>query len=218
MRTRLDRIAAAIEGERADVVFLSEVVFECGAADVDQVAYLAERGAFPYHVGGENYRFGVPFFRVRSGNAVLSTLPLRAAHVVQLAGAKPFWKPTNNRRALWCELDLGGGWLLACAVRNDSFDLANNLVQARELLAYGAGRAALLAGDFNATPGTPPLELFRASGHFVGFDSAPTFPAAAPARCLDQILAPSTWRVVERHLVDTGVSDHLAVVSTFALP
>ncbi|MBI5433521.1 MAG: endonuclease/exonuclease/phosphatase family protein [Planctomycetes bacterium] len=219
VRAELDAIAAVLVAERADLVFLSEVVLECGPEPLDQVEHLALAGRFPFRAASENYSFGFPFFRIRAGNALLSRAPLKAIETLQLAGGRPFWSPTNNRRALCTELELGGATVLAVVVRNDSFDLANNFVQTRELLDYVGERPALLAGDFNAEPRDASLELLRASGRFSGFvDGSPTFPSSAPRRRIDHVLAPATWTVVEQHVVAAGSSDHLAVVATFRLP
>lgn len=93
------------------------------------------------------------------------------------------------------------------------------MTQTREILAYLGEREALLAGDFNAEPDTPKLEALRAPRRFTGLAvEAPTFPASAPTRRIDQVLAPADWTLVLQHVVDTGASDRLAVVATFALP
>jgi endonuclease/exonuclease/phosphatase family metal-dependent hydrolase len=219
VRSRLNQIAETILAERADVVCLSEVVMECGPAPLDQVEHLARACGFAHWASAENYSFGLPFYRIRSGNAVLSRVPLRALPAMQLAGGRPFWNPTNNRRALWFELAVNGTWLLGASIRDDSFDLQNNARQARQILDFVGTRPALLAGDFNAEPGTEPMKLFTATQQFVGFaDGPPTYPAHAPARRIDQILGPAGWTVTDSRVVDTGVSDHLAVVVTFALP
>ncbi len=219
VRSRLDRIAATILEERADLVCLSEVVMEAGPVPVDQVEHLARLCGFAHYASAENYSFGLPFYRIRSGNAVLSRLPLRALPTMQLAGERPFWKPTNNRRVLCFEVSIGGAWLLGASIRNDSFDIENNALQMRQVLDHVGDRPALLAGDFNAEPGTPPMASIVATGRFVGLaDAPPTYPSHAPTRRIDQVLGPASWTVLEQRVVDTGVSDHLAVVVTFALP
>jgi endonuclease/exonuclease/phosphatase family metal-dependent hydrolase len=218
VRDRLDKLAAIIQRERSDLVFLSEVVMEAGPVPVNQVEYLARKCAFPSFATGENYSFGWPWYRIRSGNAVLSRFPCRPIEVMQLQGGQPFWAPTNNRRVLWCDVEVNGVSLLTASIRNDSFDLENNSLQARQLLEYVDGRSALLGGDFNAEPHTNSMSMFRESGRFSGaIDGEPTFPAHAPSRRIDYILAPASWEIVEERVVDTGVSDHLAVVSVFKL-
>ncbi|MCK6445633.1 MAG: endonuclease/exonuclease/phosphatase family protein [Planctomycetes bacterium] len=219
VRAELDAIGRALIAERADLVFLSEVVLECGPEPLDQVEHLARVGRFPFRAASENYSFGLPFFRIRAGNAVLSRVPLRALETVQLAGGKPFWSPTNNRRALFCELQLGYAPVIVGALRNDSFDLANNLVQTREILDWVGARPALLAGDFNAEPHDESLRLLEASGRFIGLAGGPpTFPSSAPRRRIDHVLAPASWTLVEQHVVAIGTSDHLAVVASFRVP
>lgn len=219
IESRLDRVIDVIDRERCDLVFLSEVVFEAGPRAVDQARYLARAGRFAAYASGENYRFGIPWLRVRSGNAILARLPLRPVATVQLAGGRPFWNPTNNRRVLWCEVDVNGAPLLVGAIRNDSFDLANNERQVEEILAFVGERAAILAGDFNAEPGSPPLRRIVESCRFVGaVDGPPTYPAAAPTRRIDDVFAPAGWELVEEHVVEIEGSDHRAVVAEFRLP
>lgn len=216
--SRLDRIAACLTAEACDVVLLSEVVFECGPVPVDQVDYLARKAGFGWYATGENYRFGLPIFRIRTGNAILSRRPLRPVETQALNGDRPFWNPTNRRRALWCEMELGDGWLLVGSVRNDSFDLANNSVQVDQLLRFSEGRPALIGGDFNAPPDSESMEKLRGSRRFVlPTDSTPTFPASSPSRRIDEILGPATWKIVRSAVFDTGVSDHLGVATTFEL-
>lgn len=213
---RLDRIAATIEREQSDLVFLSEVVMEAGPAPVDQVEYLARKCGFAHFASSENYNFGWPWYRIRSGNAILSRFPCTPLETMQLHGGRPFWAPTNNRRILWCELEINGQSLLTGSVRNDSFDLENNLLQTQQIVDYVRDRPALLAGDFNAEPHTRSMSMLRDGGRFSGVvEGPPTFPAHAPTRRIDYILAPSTWELVEHRVVETGVSDHLAVVSTY---
>jgi len=219
VRETLERIANAIRAEAPDLVFLSEVVMESAPHGLDQVVELARACELPHWAASENYRFGVPGWRIRSGNALLSRFELRPLEVVQLARARPVWNPTGNRRALLVEARIGGAWLQCASIRNDSFDLANNGVQVEQLLGVLGERASLVAGDFNAEPGTPPMERWMRSGRFIGFAAEPaTFPAEAPTRRIDYVLAPAGWRLIEQRVVDTSASDHLAVVASFELP
>jgi endonuclease/exonuclease/phosphatase family metal-dependent hydrolase len=218
VRANLDAIADAIDREKPDIVCLSEVVTECGPAPLDQVEYLARRCGFAHAASGDNYSFGLPFFRIRSGNALLTSLPMRALSTMQLTGGRPFWSPTNNRRALWCEVNVAGQWVLLASIRNDSFDIDNNLAQTQQILEHTLGRPALLAGDFNAEPDTNPMRLILSTGRFAaGSDLMPTFPARSPTRRIDRIFGPAQWKVVGQSVVDTHVSDHLGVVTNFEL-
>ena len=216
VRARLARLAAAIAREDCDLVFLTEAVFEAGPCPVDQVDELARAGGFAFHASGENYSFGLPFFRVRSGNAILSRVALTPVEVRALPGARPFWSPTDNRRTLWCSVELDGVAVLVGAVRNESRDDRLNDLQMASVLEFVGARDAILAGDFNAEPGSAAVR--RLDGRFSGATAGDaTFPVGAPARRLDYVLAPRAWTLIEERVVDLGVSDHLAVVATFAL-
>ncbi len=214
VRERLDRIAETIVAADADLVFLSEIVAEAGPCPVNQVAYLAEKAGFHAWAFGENYSWGLPFYRIRTGNAVLSRHPLRPVETMQLGGRKPFWEPTNNRRLLWCEVKLDEEWLLVGSVRNDSFDPNVNFLQAMEILLWLDRRPALLAGDFNAEPDSASMKSLRESDLFTDtLDGPATYPTLAPYRRIDYVLAPRSWTVIEHRVVPCEESDHLPVLA-----
>jgi endonuclease/exonuclease/phosphatase family metal-dependent hydrolase len=219
IRSRLEPFAEAIRRERIDLCFLSEVVMEAGPGSVDQVEELAKRCGFAHWASGENYSFGLPFLRIRSGNALLSRFPMEALRVEPLPGTRPFWNPTNRRRVLWCDVEIASGRIHAGSIRNHSFDLVNNLAQTRALLERSSARPAILAGDFNAEPDTGSIRLFAGSGRFVAAVSGgPTYPAEAPSRRIDHVFAPAGWELVEDHTLAIGASDHLAVLAVYRLP
>jgi endonuclease/exonuclease/phosphatase family metal-dependent hydrolase len=219
VRATLERIASAIHAQAPDLVFLSEVVMESAPHGLDQVAELARACDLPHWAAGENDRFGLPGWRIRSGNALLSRFELRALEVVQLAGARPFWNPTGNRRALLFEFRIGARWLLGASIRNDSVDPANKAAQTEQLFARLGDRPALVTGDFGAKPGRGAMDRWLASGKFSGYaPEPPTFRAWAPSRRIDHVLAPAEWTLLEQSVLDTRASDHLAVVASFALP
>lgn len=212
-------VARALRTAEADIVCLSEIVKACGPVPFDQVQELAVQGGFSYHVYLPNYDFGVPGMRISAGNAVLSRFPLRAAHGQQLAGGRPFWAPTNNRRALWCEVRLGDTWVPLASIRNDSFDLANNAQQVGELLMELDGAPGVLAGDFNATPDSGPWEVWRGASQLAWLeDGSATYPAHGPMRRIDDAVWPRSWELVEEGTVGTRVSDHLGVFFRWRVP
>lgn len=216
VRTHLDQIAALIRAEQPDLIALTEINLECGPCPVNQVEHLARALEMPAWAFGENSSFGVPFFRIRSGNALLSRLPLRALEVEQLAGGMPFYNPRNNRRILWCEISLNERPLLVASLRNDSFNPENNLRQVEQILRKIDGRPAILAGDFNVRPDQPAMKRWKDSGLFVGdWAGPPTFPAESPNRRIDEILAPVEWKLVSSKTIQSDLSDHLPVISVF---
>lgn len=217
MEEHLNKIAALIIAEKPDLVFLNEVVGECGPCPVNQVEYLAKKAGFPYWAFGENYSWGLPFYRMRSGNGILSHFPFASLEVVQLTGSKPFYNPTNNRRLLKADIRIAGQALTIASVHNDSYSAGNNLKQTIEILDIVEGKA-VLAGDFNADVESPSVQMLQKSGRFVAnWDSPPTFPARKPKEAIDFILAPSDWQLISHDVVQSTLSDHFPVVSLFKL-
>lgn len=201
---------------RPDVILLSEAVVECTPCEVNQVDYLARATGMHAWVFGENMNVGLPFCRLRSGNAVLSRFPLRPLSNVPLAGQKPFFWPANNRRVLWCETRINGAWVRVGSVHNDSFDPANNAVQVGEILEQLEQETAILAGDFNAKPREAQIHALRDSRKFVGeFEGEFTAPARAPQVRIDYVLAPAGWEHLETLVVPSQLSDHRPVLGRF---
>ncbi|MFT5200169.1 MAG: endonuclease/exonuclease/phosphatase family metal-dependent hydrolase [Planctomycetota bacterium] len=223
----LDEVAALVVAEGVDLLFLSEVVFEAGPCPINHVVHLAEAAGFHAWAYGDFYSFGIPGYRMRSGNAILSRFPLKALEVQPLAGARRFWNPRGTRRLLWAEIELGDAEpLLVGSVRNETFIPANKPVQVREILdrLQGEGhRPVLLAGDFNDTPDSESFRLWRDSDRFQGvFDGAPTWPTwptRAARRRIDSVLVPIAWPdLVGERVLDVKLSDHSPVVVVARLP
>jgi endonuclease/exonuclease/phosphatase family metal-dependent hydrolase len=219
IRRRLDAMAAVVRGLDPDLVFVSEVLHECPPCALSQVPYLAEQTGAHAWVFGECYNLGLPFFRVSGGNAILSRVPIDPDANLSLIGRKPFYASANNRRALSATVDVGTAAVLLGALHNHSRAGANNTAQMRQILGYTAGRATLLAGDFNAWPTHASLGVVRASHRFTRIvDDQPTYPAAAPRRTIDFILAPADWELLEYRALDSQASDHRPVFARFRCP
>ncbi|MCP4404250.1 MAG: hypothetical protein GY801_43955 [bacterium] len=214
----MTRIAELIDTEKPDLVFLSEAVFECGPKQVNQVAFLTWLTGMQSFLFGENYNFGLPFYRIVGGNAILSKFPILPVGNPDLAGRKPFYITRNNRRILWGEMTVNGTKILLGAVHNDSFDIENNLTQTKQILDYLGDRPALMAGDFNANPHEDPMRLLQQSERFSGeFQGPKTFSAGNPQQTIDFILAPKEWELIDHRVIQSDVSDHFPIVSTFRL-
>jgi endonuclease/exonuclease/phosphatase family metal-dependent hydrolase len=216
VEARVARISDLLNAEKPDLVFLSEAVFECTPCPVNQIVEIAESTGMHCWAFGENYNFGLPFFRIVGGNAILSRWPLEAVGNPSLIGRKPFYKTANSRRALFCSLHIAGTEVLLGSLHNDSFNLENNDRQLAQVLEYIGQRPAVLAGDFNAWPGSPPITRLSESNRFVGAtEGLRTFPSTAPQNQIDFVFGPKRWELLECHTIESDVSDHLAVVSTF---
>ena len=215
VRTHLRAMADAIRAEQPDFVFLSEALWDCGPCDVDQVAFLAHELGLPYFALGENYNVGVPFYRIAGGNAILSKVPLTPYVNLSLPGRKPFYVTENNRRGLVVQTWLNKKPVWLVALHNDSFDHANNARQ-MQMIHDHFSRDTVIAGDFNAKPNEPAVQLLRDSNQYVGeFDGPPTYPSDTPNQRIDYILAPSTWTHLETRVIDSQASDHRPVVARF---
>ena len=217
----LKKMAGIIRSEKPDIVSLTEVNWECAPCPVNQAAFLARELEMHACAFGQNYSWGLPFFRIRSGNALLSRFPMRALDTEQLPGGRPFHKPVNNRRIVWCEITFDREPVLASALRNDSHNPDNNLVQVEQILRRLNGKPALMAGDFNVTPDQPAMKRWRDSGLFSGaWEGDATYPSEAPTRRIDNVLAPRGWKLVSSAVLKQArdLSDHLPVLSVFELP
>lgn len=218
VQKRLDGIIAVVNTEQPDLLFLSETVVECGPCNVDQVASIANATGMHAVLFGENYNAGLPFYRVMGGNAILSRRPLEAVANPSLAGRQPFYITKNNRRALWGATELGGKRVLLASLHNDSFNIRNNLAQLEQILAFAGDTPAIIAGDFNARPDQAPIALMQKSGKFVGkVDGPQTFEAGKLYEVIDYIFAPKSWELLSHHTINTLASDHLPIVSEFAV-
>ena len=216
VRARLRAVAELLREHAPDIVCLSEVVQECSLCAVDQVAELADALGLCSYAFGECYNFGLPFLRIVGGNAILSRWPIVQASNADIPGRQGFWVTHNNRRTLLARIPALGEGLWIASVHHDSFDPETNLAQVRELLSRTQGRSLLLAGDLNAEPGSASLRLLEESGRFAGnFAGPPSYPADAPTRRIDYVLAPRAWRLVSEQLLPPIVSDHRAVLAVF---
>lgn len=216
VESRLDRLAEVINAHDPHLVFLSEAIFECAPCPINQVTELADRCAMHAWGFGENYNIGLPLFRIAGGNAILATVPLEGVDNIDLPGRRPFWVTRNNRRALWMQAEIAGEPLLLAAMHNDSFDRDNNLRQTELLLDFLGNRQGIMAGDFNAEPDWASMQTLQEHGFAGEFDSPPTYPAEAPERPIDFILAPPGWQLIKHQVIQDQASDHCAVFAKFA--
>ena len=216
VEARMQKMIALIRDENPDFVFLSEAVTECGPSPVNQVAMIAQATGMHTWAFGENYNIGLPFYRMVGGNAILSRQPLEVVSNPSLAGRQPFYVTKNNRRVLWCAAQIAGQRVLLASIHTDSFNLANNLEQTKQILAFAGDEPAILAGDFNAKPDEASIKLIRESGRYAGEFAGPlTFPADKPNQTIDFIFVPRAWELIEHRVVASDASDHLPVVSRF---
>lgn len=213
---RMEQIATLINNEQPDLVFLSEAILECGPSPVNQVEFLAEKTGMASWAFGENFNFGLPGYRITSGNAILSRASLTPVANLSLAGRQPFYITKNNRRILFCRTTIAGREVLLGSIHTDSFNLENNLAQTKQILEFCASEPAILAGDFNCRPNESSIPYLLSTCRFVGSTkNIFTFPTDEPDRRLDYIFVPAGWEPLEERILSGTASDHRAVVAAF---
>lgn len=215
----LDRIAKDIQFIQPDIVCLQDVMTEAGTMPVDQIEFLAKALRMPYTIFGEHYKVGVPGYRIVGGNAILSRSPLLPVANFSLPGRPPFYSTTNGHRALFADTVVHGQTVTIGCLHNDSVDPDNNDRQMEQILSFLGDRTCILAGDFNAVPGSPTMKRIADSERFVGqFDGQKTFPAHAPTSKLDYVLGPTNWTHAGTNVLITALSHHRPVVAVFTVP
>lgn len=184
-RVDLERIAAVIREQRADIVALQEVDkgvrrtagrdFPAELADLTGMTCLF-RNNFAYQ-GGEY------------GNALLTRFPVRRwtnTHLRMLRAGE-------QRGVLQAVLEVQGRELLVLNThldyRRDDAERLANVAQLREILAGYPGLPAVLAGDFNDLPGSRTWAALAAEFDdvwpLVGAGEGFTIPSARPERRID---------------------------------
>jgi len=146
------------------------------------------------------------------GNAVLTRLPVLEVSVERL----PRGRDPLARSALTVIVGLPDGERLALVGTHLSdVDRQGDtrLPQAQAIAGIVArlrerGLAVVVAGDLNAAPGDPSLEVLESLLVRTLPDTVGTFPAAAPRVQIDHILVPLGWEVVDARAFNTTFSDH----------
>jgi endonuclease/exonuclease/phosphatase family metal-dependent hydrolase len=213
----LERIAGVIRSADADFVALQEV--DVGTKRTHGVNQARELGRLtrmrPF------FSAAMPFQGGQYGNAILSR----------------FSTPSGHWRAVQLPHQPGGRREPRAAVSVAIVELtefisthldhtpepSDRLAQAeainRELAREGDDTPAILAGDFNCTPDSPPMvELLKQWTLVSG--GGPSIPSSQPSKSIDHVLVrpAERWRVVSSRVIDEPVaSDHRPVVVTLEL-
>lgn len=236
---RLNDIASLLREIDADVVVLNEVDFDASwSHSIDQAAYLAEQAGYAHAVTLRNLDFQVGVWRWRFGNAVLSRYPILHAQEIDLPGyAKWETVLAGKKRALFCEIDLGGRTLgvVATHLSHRSEDL--RVASAKRLLDFVERyeKPVVIAGDLNASPtrfagtaksssGLSAIDVIDRSGLYRRWPedgsedpSVYTFRSDRPARVIDWILVPVQHERRDDRVIHSLLSDHRPVVTDIRL-
>lgn len=206
-------VARVLRASRADVVCLQEAPRWPGSRW--RVARLAREAGLLYVAGG----------RVSAGTALLCSLRAEVADVVE-ARLPVQGRRTRPRGAVFGTVRLPGhqSVALACVHLGLTAQERERHVRLIRSRLVASARPVLVAGDLNEAPGGP---SWVALGDLVvdpAAGSTATFPARAPRRRIDAVLASPGLEVVsygawvpDEADVRSG-SDHLPVLAEIALP
>jgi len=202
-RFDLERLARVIEDLSPDVVAVQEVDCKTDrASGVDQAAQLGK-------LCGMHHAFGqaMPYSNGQYGEAILSRFPIEKAVVHPL----PYFLDHEPRAALEVQVHVEGiGPLIfvgthLCHQNNDLRTLQTTRMG--QLFDNAEGPPVILAGDFNARPGSDPMNVLLENGWI---------DVIAPRSRIDYVLvrAADPWQVKEVVIVDEPVaSDHDPVLA-----
>jgi len=218
----LDRIAAVIRSQDADLVALQEVGRHWSAESEfrDQPAELARLLEMEWVYGANLDRDppapGAP--RRQYGTAILTAWPIRGSENIPL----PRVSADNEQRGLLVlDVDLDGA---PFRLHNAHLSVSaqDRRLQVEALLAAADSAAVphALAGDLNAAPQAPELaplfDRFRDAWTVGGEGDGFTFPASAPTVRIDYVLVSPELGVGSVDVPARAGSDHLPLVAELA--
>lgn len=205
----LEGIAATIEAEDPDVVTLQEVnrgwVFGGGT---DMATWLAHRLGMTVHFS--------PAADHQFGNAVLA----RSELTDSVVHALPYGAGPQSRSALSTTLTTADGTALRVTSIHTQHREANTPTRLEQLQALADAEPvtppALLAGDLNAEPGWPEIELLESAGWVPAESELLTSPADDPAHKIDWVFGQGVSFGTTTVSITTH-SDHRPVVAEFTI-
>ncbi len=221
-RYDLTGVANDIAAWNADVVLVQEIHrFRRGSGLADMPADLAARLGMDVAFGANFSRApearGAP--RRESGTAVLSRFPIAESVNTLLPNLPGF----QQRGLLRARLELKGQPVDLYATHLDHQSRAARLAQAQTIAATLAASdvPAVVGGDFNAAPGSPPIramsraaaDLWPLSGDGPGL----TAPERRPRVRIDYLFSRGRWDASASYVAGSRVSDHRAVLTDLTL-
>jgi endonuclease/exonuclease/phosphatase family metal-dependent hydrolase len=213
----LERIAALIKAEKADIVGLQEV--DRGVARTARRDLIAELA----RLTGMNVCFekNIAYQGGEYGNAILTRFPILAktnTHYRML-------RDREQRGLLAAVLDVHGERVLFLNThldyRKNDAERRSNTAQMKETINGYPGLPVILCGDFNATAESRTYErlggFLRDAWKEAGRGNGFTFPSGLPARRIDYIWICKQVRPIRTWIPESQASDHRPVVAEVAL-
>lgn len=211
----LPAIARVIRESNADLVALQEVDVHTrrSGKQIHQAAVLAELTGMYYYFSKSITHQGGAY-----GNAILSRFPINSPQKIQLSEEEG----TEPRALLSVQVSLPGGKEMLFA--STHLDFSNENITARQAADIArhfetATLPVVLAGDFNASPGSKAIkELDQYFERSCVENCPPTIPVVNPNRTIDFIFykPASILEVIDHQVIsETYASDHLPVLGIF---
>ncbi|MFT3786323.1 MAG: endonuclease/exonuclease/phosphatase family protein [Tepidisphaeraceae bacterium] len=206
----IERIARIVNAQQPDLVAIQEV--DVGTKRTNNLNTPAELE----RLTGLHARFGkaIDWDGGAFGQVILSKRPITSFTVHKLPG-----DPKREQR-IALEAIIDGGAIRFVATHLDhSGQLPDRLAQAKELnrlFGQPDGVPTILAGDFNAKPGTD--AIVELSQHFTDASATRpdfTYPSTQPTRKIDWVFLrePKLWTVTNTEVIDEpAASDHRPLV------
>ncbi|MBN8229538.1 endonuclease/exonuclease/phosphatase family protein [Corallococcus macrosporus] len=209
----LDRVAALLSREAADVVALQEADrSSLFSGRVDQVARIAEQAGYPHvHHGVHS---GVPGLFAQ-GTALLCRHPLESRHTAH------FGRDRRMDKGYVVATLAGAHGPEVVSLHLDPFSAAVRRRQVNQLihaLRQRPERHRVVMGDFNAEDADGPVDRLCAElGLHTPADREPTYPVPEARQRLDGVLISHALRFTRYARLPDTVSDHHAVVAELTL-
>lgn len=217
-RIDLERIAAVIKKEKADIIALQEVdrgVLRSGKRDIPaELGKLTGMSVF--------FENNITYQGGEYGNAILTRLPVLSStntHYRML-------EPKEQRGVLQLVLWLDGKSLLFLDTHLDYRDTGEperllHVETMKDLVKKHGNIPAIICGDFNATPDTGTYremkKTFRDSWELSGEGKGLTIHSDKPLTRIDYIWISEQVQSLKTWVPSTLASDHLPVVGEFRL-
>ncbi|WP_162416134.1 endonuclease/exonuclease/phosphatase family protein [Cyclobacterium roseum] len=211
----LPAIARVIRESNADLVALQEVDVHTqrSGKEIHQAAVLAQLTGMNYYFSKSITHQGGEY-----GNAILSRYPIASSEKIALSSEEG----TEPRTLLSVQVRLPEGKVILFAATHLDFSSASNTArQAADITRHfeKTSLPVILAGDFNAVPGSEAINTLDAFfKRSCEENCPPTIPVINPEKTIDFIFyRPVGSLAVTGHQVisETYASDHLPVLGTF---
>jgi endonuclease/exonuclease/phosphatase family metal-dependent hydrolase len=204
----LEETARTIEEHDPDIVVLQEITRGwLVMSSVDEVRWLADRVEMDFAYSGNSHD-GL------WGNAILSRLPIVSTDAV-------VYSTTDNLRrgavAVEVQTDTGNLVVIDTHLDNPRGSVDVRLEQITELLGFWDGiTPAIIAGDFNADPGSPEWQTLSDAG-FIDSGEGSSETTSEDERRIDYIWITPNLQVDSYTVPVVWVSDHRPVVADLSL-